>query len=82
MAKSDSEFSRQISTANLNLQIAAQELERTRLLLDIACNANYIETPLAGNVRDAALDTLLRLLRPAMQVIHTPDQEPEHEEYC
>jgi hypothetical protein len=58
-----------IEIARFNLDAMRGELERTRLLLKIATEVNYIETGLAQQVRDIALQALLRTLTPEMEVI-------------
>lgn len=75
MSKSQQEiqFEQQVRNASLNLEAARLELDRTRILLDIATQVHYIETNLGASVRDAALETILRALRPAVQVIQEPE---------
>lgn len=75
MSKSQQQvqFDQQVVQAQLNLEASKLELERTRVLLEVASTTHYIETSLGASVRDAALETILRALRPAVQIIQEPE---------
>lgn len=75
MAKTETTTSEQLRVAEFNLKAMYGELERTRLLLEIAETADkFVDHLVARRVRDGALEALDRQLHPVAQMIPSEDQ--------